>query len=54
VCTHPYGGYDYETDHYLAVAQVRERLTERTFDVERFNPQKLSELEVRKQYQIEI
>jgi hypothetical protein len=36
------------------VAQVRERLAERTFDVERFNPQKLSELEVRKQYQTEI
>jgi len=29
-------------------------LAERTFDVERFYPQKLSELEVRTQYQIEI
>jgi hypothetical protein len=36
------------------VALVRERLAERTFDGERFNPQKLSELEVRKQYQNEV
>ena len=45
---------DCDTDHFLVVAQVRERLAERTFDVERFSPQKLSELEVRKQYQIVI
>jgi hypothetical protein len=45
---------DCETDHCLVVAQVRERLTERTFDVQRFNPQKLSELEVRNQHQTEI
>ena len=41
------------------VVKVRERLavsmqTARTFDVERFNLRKLNELEVRKQYQIEI
>ena len=42
------------TDHYLVVAEVRERLTvskqeAQKFDVQRFNLRKLSELEVRKQ-----
>jgi len=37
-------GADCDTDHYLVVAEVRER----------FNLRKLSELEVRKQYQIKI
>ena len=46
-----------DTDHYLAVAKVRENLagnnrTEQKFNVERFNLRKLSELEVRKEYQI--
>ena len=41
------------------VAKVRERLAEskqaaKKFDVERFNLRKLNELEVKKQYQIEI
>ena len=41
------------------VANVRERLAEskqaaKKFDVERFNLRKLNELEVKKQYQIEI
>jgi hypothetical protein len=41
------------------VAKVRERLAVRkqaaqTYDGERFNPRKLNDLEVRKQYQIEI
>jgi len=41
------------------VAEVRERLTvskqvAQKFDVERFNFRELNELEVRKQYQIEI
>jgi len=41
------------------VAKVRERLAvskhaAQKFDVERFNLRKLSELEVRKQYQIKI
>jgi hypothetical protein len=41
------------------VAKFRERLaaikqTTRKFDCERFNLRKLNELEVRKQYQIEI
>jgi hypothetical protein len=52
-------GADCDTDHYLVVAKVRERLVvikkaAQKFDAERFNLKKLSELEVRKQYQIKI
>ena len=52
-------GANCDTNHYLVVAAVRERLavskqTTQKFDVERFNLRKLSELEVRKQHQIEI
>jgi len=48
-----------DTDHYLVVAKVRERLAvskqaAQSFDGERFNLRKLNELEVRKEYQIEI
>jgi hypothetical protein len=52
-------GADCDTDHCLLVAKVRERLavtkqeTQR-FELERFNLRKLSELEVREQYQIKI
>jgi len=52
-------GADYDSDHYLVVAKVRERLavskqaTQKS-DVERCNLRKLNELEVRKQYQIKI
>jgi len=48
-----------DTDHYLVIAKVRERLavgkqaTPR-LDRHRFNLSKLNELEVRKQYQVEI
>jgi hypothetical protein len=50
-------GADCNTDHYLVVAKVRERLAvskqgAQKFDAERFNPNKLSELEVMKQYQL--
>jgi hypothetical protein len=50
-------GADCDTDHYLVVAKVRERLAvskqvAQKFYVERFNLKKLSELEVMKQYQI--
>jgi hypothetical protein len=46
-------GADCDTDHYLVVAKVRERLAvskeaAQKFDAERFNFKKLSELEVRK------
>jgi hypothetical protein len=52
-------GADCDTDHYLVVAKVRERLAvskqaAQKFDAERFNLKKLSELEVRKQYQLKI
>jgi hypothetical protein len=47
-----------DTDHYLVVAEVRERLTvskqaTQKFDMERFNLKKLDEVEG-KEYQIEI
>jgi hypothetical protein len=50
---------DYDTDHYLLVAKIRESLAVSTqaaqkFDEERFNLRKLSELEVRKQHLIKI
>jgi hypothetical protein len=46
-------GADYDTDHYLVVTKVRERLAvskqaAKKFDAERFHLKKLSELEVRK------
>jgi endonuclease/exonuclease/phosphatase family metal-dependent hydrolase len=52
-------GADCDTDYYLVVAKVREKLAvikqqAQKFDAERFNLKKLSELEVRKQYQINI
>jgi len=52
-------GADCDTDHYLMVAKVRERLAVRKqaaqrFDGEMFNLRKLNDLGVRKQYQIEI
>jgi hypothetical protein len=48
-----------DTDHYLVVANVRERLAvnkqaAQNFDVERFNFRKLNDLTVRKQYQIKL
>jgi len=50
---------DCDTDHYLVVVKVRERLAvskqaAQKLDEERFNLRKLNELKVRKQYQIEI
>ena len=52
-------GAECDTDHYLVVAKVRERLAVRKqaaqeSDDGRFNLRKLNDLEVRKQYQIEI
>jgi len=52
-------GADCDTVHCLVVAKVRERLAVskkavQKFDGERFNLRKLNELDVRKQYQIEI
>jgi len=50
---------DTDTDHYLVVAKVGERLAlskeaTQKFDVDRFNLRKLSDLEDKKQYQIKI
>ena len=52
-------GVDCDSDHYLVVAKVRVRFAvskeaAQKFDGERLNLSKLNELEVRKQYQIEI
>ena len=52
-------GADCDTDHYLVVPNVREIMAvtkqeAQRFDGERLNLRKLNELEVRKQYQIEI
>ena len=50
---------DCDTDHYMVVPKVTERLpaskqTAQKFDVDRFNFRKLNELQVRLQYQIKI
>ena len=52
-------GANYNTDHYLVAAKVRERLAvskkaAQKFDVERFHLRKLRGLEVRKKYHIKI
>jgi len=52
-------GADCNTDQYLVLANVRERLTvskqeAQTSDVERFNLKQLNELEIRKNNQIRI
>ena len=49
----------FDTDYYLVVAKVRERLAvskqaAQKFDMEIFNLRKLNELEARKNYQIKI
>ena len=48
-------GADCDTDHYLMVAKVRERLAvskkaAQNFDVERFNVRKLYDLQIIDQY----
>jgi hypothetical protein len=52
-------GADCDSDHYLVVARVRERLAVgkqlvKKMDVERFNVKKLNEVEVKEQYQVTI
>jgi hypothetical protein len=50
---------DCDTDHYLVVAKVRERLAvnkqrSRRFHMERFNLRKLNEVEGKEQYRVEV
>jgi hypothetical protein len=50
---------DCDTDHYMVVANVRERLavskqTTHTYYMERFNLKKLNEVESKEQYRVEI
>jgi hypothetical protein len=52
-------GADCDTDHYLVVAKVRERLAvskraTKKVDTERFNVKKLNEGDVKEQYQVII
>ena len=52
-------GADCDTDHYLVIAKVRERLAvgklaAQRLDRQIFNLSKPNDLEVRKQYQIDI
>ena len=52
-------GSDCDTDHYRVAAKVRKRLSARKeaaqkTDVDRFNLKKLSETEVRREFQIEL
>jgi hypothetical protein len=52
-------GADYDADHHLVVANIRDRSAvskqaAQKFDVERLNLRKLNELEVRKQYQNKV
>jgi hypothetical protein len=50
---------DCDSDHYLVVAKVRERLvankqTSQRFDMERFNLKKLNEVEGKERYRVEV
>ena len=52
-------GAECDTDHYLVIAKVRERLevgkqAAQRLDRHKFNLSKLNKLEVRKEYQVEI
>jgi hypothetical protein len=50
---------DYDTDHYLLMAKIRERLAvnkqgAHTFHMEKFNLKKLNEVEGKDKYRVEV
>jgi hypothetical protein len=52
-------GAEFDTDHYLVVAKLRERISvnkqaRQKFDLERFDLKKLDDIEVKEKYQVEI
>jgi hypothetical protein len=52
-------GADCDTDYYLVVAKLRERISvskqaRQKFDLERFDLKKLNDIEVKVKYQVEI
>jgi hypothetical protein len=52
-------GADCDTDHYLLVAKLRERISlskraRQKYDLERFDLRKLDHVEVKEKYQVEI
>jgi hypothetical protein len=55
----PFGAADCDTDHYPVVAKGRERLAvnkqrSHRFDMERFNLEKLKEVEGKERYRVEV
>jgi hypothetical protein len=56
---HSFRGSDCDTDHYLLVAKLKERISvskqaRQKFDLERFDLKKLVDIEVKEKYQVEI